>query len=704
MRVRLFSAIATIAMVLVLLAPALWNGFPLIYPDTGGYLARPITGTLEMGRSALYGAFLLAGAPLRFWPNVLAQALATIWLVTLTLRAHGLGNRPLLALSIVVAVTVTTSLPFFVSQLMPDVLFPLAVLALYLLAFRLDALSMLERVSLCALIAFSMASHMALLGLALALMAGLYLLASIRPFRLPKPRLALAGLAIAVGVLTSPLSNLAITGKFAFTPGGVSFLFGRLVEDGIVTRYLDTHCPDGSLRICAYRNEISRGYDDWLWANDSPFWKLGGWQGHAAEERRIILATLATNPLTHLEYAGRHFAQQLTRFATEVSIKRAENAPTFDTFRDLLPQLYPALSAARQQAAPFDVSPLNALHIPAAIIFILILLGGIGYRNRIPYREPEVALAVTVLLALVVNAAICGVFSHPADRYQSRLIPLVAIAVFVNAAALRVQDPRSMLAVIRDTFRPISTAQAQSVMHELTPTGKLRVAIAVAPSPSAQFAIKDDKGGYRGVAVDLGTALAKKLGVPVELVAHQNSGEIQNSAAENKWDVAFLPVDEERKKFVDFGNAYHLLQSTYLVAPGSKIAGVEAANAPGVRIGGVANTATFRTSQKTAPNATPVTFKAVDEAIAAMKNGEVDAIALSRESLSGVAPKIPGSRILDGGFLNSTTSVAVPKGKPQALAYVTQFIEEAKASGLVRKAFDDIGLKSSQVAPAGMKP
>src|SRR6516162_8394957 len=104
--------------------------------------------------------------------------------------------------------------------------------------------------------------------------------------------------------------------------------------------------------------------------------------------------------------------------------------------------------------------------------------------------------------------------------------------------------------------------RADALMHQLAPTGKLRVAIAIAPSPSAQFAIKDAGGNYRGVAVILGAALAKKLGVPVEYVAHNGSGEIQNSAADNKWDVAFLPVDEERKKFVDFGNAYHLLRSS----------------------------------------------------------------------------------------------------------------------------------------------
>jgi polar amino acid transport system substrate-binding protein len=240
-------------------------------------------------------------------------------------------------------------------------------------------------------------------------------------------------------------------------------------------------------------------------------------------------------------------------------------------------------------------------------------------------------------------------------------------------------------------------------MQELTPTGKLRVAIAIAPAPSAQFAVEDGKGGYRGVAVDLGTALAAKLGVPVELVPHKGSGEVQASASENKWDVAFMPVDEERKKFVEFGNAYHVLQSTYLVAPGSNVQAVADANRAGVRIGGIGGTATFRASNRTAPDATHVTFESADQAVAALGAGKVDMIAFSRESLSGLMKKVPGSRILDGGFMNSTTSVAVPKGKPQSLAYVTQFIEEAKASGLVRKALDAVGLKSSQVAPPNMK-
>ena len=131
---------------------------------------------------------------------------------------------------------------------------------------------------------------------------------------------------------------------------------------------------------------------------------------------------------------------------------------------------------------------------------------------------------------------------------------------------------------------------------------------------------------------------------------------------------------------------------------------VNDANAKGVGIGGVANTATFRAAVKATPQATHIEFAGVDAAVTAMNEKRIEAIALSRESLSGLAPKIPGARILDDAFLNSSTAVCVPKGKPAALAFVSAFIEEAKASGLVRRALDEMGLKSSLVAPAGMKP
>jgi polar amino acid transport system substrate-binding protein len=251
----------------------------------------------------------------------------------------------------------------------------------------------------------------------------------------------------------------------------------------------------------------------------------------------------------------------------------------------------------------------------------------------------------------------------------------------------------------------VTGAAADDAIKQLAPTGKLRVAIAVGPAASALWCVRDPATGKpRGVPLSLGTALADKLKVPVEIVEYAASGEIIAATNSDKWDVTFVPVDDERKKVVDFGAPYHLLQSTYLVAPGSTIKSLDEVNRAGGRTAGVDGTATFRAAQRTAPNATPVTVKNPDEGVALMRERKVDAIALSREAVGGLVEALPGSRVLDGGFLNSTTAVAVAKNKPAALAAVTTFIEEAKASGLVRRSLDAMGLKSSQVAPAGMKP
>ena len=247
-------------------------------------------------------------------------------------------------------------------------------------------------------------------------------------------------------------------------------------------------------------------------------------------------------------------------------------------------------------------------------------------------------------------------------------------------------------------------AADEDATRELAPTGKLRVAIAISPAPSAFWAVRDANGSPRGVTVALGRALAERLGVPLEIVVLASSGEIVKAADAGTWDVTFVPVDAERKKAIDFAAPYHLLRSTYLAAPHARVGSIAEANAAGVRILGVANTATFRASQAASPAATHTTVPAVEDAIALLKDGKAELVALSRESLGGLVDKLPGARVLDGAFLNSTTAIAVPKGKPAALAYAKAFIEEAKASGLVRKAFDEMGLKMSEVAPPGMAP
>jgi polar amino acid transport system substrate-binding protein len=250
----------------------------------------------------------------------------------------------------------------------------------------------------------------------------------------------------------------------------------------------------------------------------------------------------------------------------------------------------------------------------------------------------------------------------------------------------------------------VARADDAAAKRELTPTGKLRVAIAVAPTPGAGNVARDADGTYRGVAVDLGQELAAKLGVAAELIPYPNSGALTEAAAGGAWDVAFLPVDGERKTKVDFGSAHIVLRSTYLVAPGSAIATLADVDKAGVRAAGIAGTATARAAQASLKTVTLTLVKTGDELFDLLKTGQADAIALSRESLIGLAAKLPGSRVLDEAFLNSYVAVAVPKGRPAALAYASAFVDAAIASGNVRRALDRIGMQTSTVPPPRTQP
>src|SRR5471032_2740288 len=140
------------------------------------------------------------------------------------------------------------------------------------------------------------ATHMAAAGMCVAVIGALWLVTGFKRLALPKPRLWFAAGSVAAGIAFCPISNFAITGSFAFTPGGSSFLFGRLIEDGIVARYLADQCPDASLRLCDYKATLPEDADDWLWDGNSPFRILGDVTGFGDEERAIIMATLQRYP------------------------------------------------------------------------------------------------------------------------------------------------------------------------------------------------------------------------------------------------------------------------------------------------------------------------------------------------------------------------------------------------------------------------
>jgi polar amino acid transport system substrate-binding protein len=238
-----------------------------------------------------------------------------------------------------------------------------------------------------------------------------------------------------------------------------------------------------------------------------------------------------------------------------------------------------------------------------------------------------------------------------------------------------------------------------AALKALAPTGKLRVGVVSAPARSAFFVVKDTEGEPNGVTVDLGKELARKLGVLVEFTVAPNAGELVNSTGSGALDVAFMPIDDERKKRLEFGTSYFIIESTYLVRAGSDIKTLADVDRPNMKVIGIANTATIRSAGRSLKNTTITPTQSVDEAVEILRSGKVDAFALTRDSLPPLAARLPGSRILDGSFLQTGIAIAVPKNRPNALAYATEFMESVKASGFVQRAFDNAGLNGLTVAP-----
>jgi polar amino acid transport system substrate-binding protein len=238
------------------------------------------------------------------------------------------------------------------------------------------------------------------------------------------------------------------------------------------------------------------------------------------------------------------------------------------------------------------------------------------------------------------------------------------------------------------------SASADGLKDEIAPTAKLRVAIGISPAGGAYWSTKTETG-YAGVPVDLGKAMADQLGVPVEYVAYPNSGQITDAAATGAWDVSFLPEDPERAKKIAFGPIYEVAEATYIVKAGSTIKDFATLDQVGVKVVAVNDTTTMRGAVAHLKNAKVTGYQTYDEIFNLLKNGEVDAFALSRDQLNALAKKIPGSRVLDETFKQTVTAVAVPLNHPLSLEYASKFMTEAKSNGLLRKAFDNNGLKDT---------
>lgn len=413
----------------LLLAPAIWNGYPLLQYDTGGYLARWYEGYLVPSRSTSYGIYLHFGETSRFAVNLLLQALATVFVIRALLRVFDL-DRPGILMLVAAALCALTALPFLASMLITDIFAGLSVLSLFLLVVHPDRFSRLETLGLFLLTAFSASSHSATFGVLFGLCCVGWVMKPWLSGALTLRGLVAGSLSVAAGAAMLVASNYALSGKFSWTPGGSGVLFARMLEDGIVARYLNDHCDTQSYRLCPHRNNLPKTADDFLWGK-SVFNDLGRFDGLGPEMSRIVAKSLAAYPVQQAKAAAIATGRQLVSVATGEGCN-SWLAHTYGIFERYLPQEIPAIQRARQQRSELEFSVVNRVHVTVALMSTFGVFVIVGHRLMRRRLDGLAMLAGTAAVALLGNAFLCAVVSGPHDRYGARIVWIGTLVIVVG--------------------------------------------------------------------------------------------------------------------------------------------------------------------------------------------------------------------------------------------------------------------------------
>lgn len=229
------------------------------------------------------------------------------------------------------------------------------------------------------------------------------------------------------------------------------------------------------------------------------------------------------------------------------------------------------------------------------------------------------------------------------------------------------------------------------VRQALAPTGTLRIGVLM--GTPGQMIRDPATGEARGVSYELGRAFAQRLGVPFEVIPLRGFVEFNDALKSRRVDFGAVNATPARAAIMDFAPPHLRVESGFLVPPDSSIRTIGDIDRKGVRVGVTAGSTTQARFSRELKNAVLVPAPSVTAAIKMFAEGRMDAYATNKANLFEMADQLPGFRVLDGRFDVEQFSIAIPKGREVGMSFLQQFVEDAKATGLVAAAAKRAGLR-----------
>jgi len=237
---------------------------------------------------------------------------------------------------------------------------------------------------------------------------------------------------------------------------------------------------------------------------------------------------------------------------------------------------------------------------------------------------------------------------------------------------------------------------APEVVKDLAPTGKLRVSINLGNAVLAQGTAE----APTGVTPDLARELAKRLGVPAELVPFDAAGKAFEALKAGRIDIVFLAIEPVRAAEIDFTAPYVIIEGVYMVPKESALRTPADVDSDGVRIGVNRNSAYDLYLTRTLKHAK---LMRSDSGIENFVKDKLEASAGVKQPMVAYAKAHPEYRIIEQRFMEIQQAMGTPKGRTAGAKYLAAFIEEMKASGFVADALKRANQPDAAVAPPAGK-